>query len=79
MGGRPLRRNKDEFSNAFGVVLADPELLESRQHSALFEKPETVNKIIMFNKVFFLSVTCAIINLLVKAKEPVTKSVETMR
>ena len=57
MEGRPNSRNKDEFSNSSSVLLTDPELLESRQHSALFGKPnnETVNKIIIFNKVFFFS------------------------
>ena len=48
--GKPNRRNKDEFSNFSDVVLTGPELLESRQLSALFEKPNnvTVNKIIIF-------------------------------
>lgn len=50
MGDRPNRRNKDEFSKVSDVVLTGPKLLESRQLSALFEKPNnvTVNKIIIF-------------------------------
>ena len=45
-----LTRNKDKLSNFSDVVLTGPELLESRQLSALLEKPNnvTVNKIIIF-------------------------------
>ena len=69
MGGRPNCGNKDGFSKVSDVVLTGPKLLESRQLSALFEKPNnvTVNKIIIFKilKCFFFSFISDIINLLV--------------
>ena len=45
---------KMSFSNFCGLVFTSPELLESRQHSALFEKPNnvTVRKIIIFKTCF---------------------------
>lgn len=50
MGGRPNRKNKNGFPNVSDVLLTGPKLLESRQLSALREKPNnvTVNKIIIF-------------------------------